>query len=58
MIWKVRPLFMLYKYLIFLIPYFSFLDLEEKLKESQNSRTKLIVTDGVFSMDGDVAKLE
>ena len=33
-------------------------DLEEKLKESQNSRMRLIVTDGVFSMDGNVAPLK
>ncbi len=33
-------------------------DLEEKLKESQRSRFKMIATDGVFSMDGDVAKLD
>ncbi|CAD5125338.1 DgyrCDS13577 [Dimorphilus gyrociliatus] len=33
-------------------------DLEEKLKESQDCRVRLIVTDGVFSMDGDVAKLD
>jgi len=32
-------------------------DLEKKLKESENCRTKLIVTDGVFSMDGIVAPL-
>ncbi|XP_070779412.1 2-amino-3-ketobutyrate coenzyme A ligase, mitochondrial isoform X1 [Enoplosus armatus] len=32
-------------------------DLENKLKESQSSRMRLIVTDGVFSMDGDVAPL-
>lgn len=31
-------------------------DLEEKLKSS-NARIKLIVTDGVFSMDGNVAPL-
>lgn len=33
-------------------------DLEEKLKESQNARFKMIATDGVFSMDGDVAQLD
>ncbi|XP_076853328.1 2-amino-3-ketobutyrate coenzyme A ligase, mitochondrial [Brachyhypopomus gauderio] len=32
-------------------------DLEERLKESQSSRLRLVVTDGVFSMDGDVAPL-
>ncbi len=32
-------------------------DLEAKLKEAQNARTKIIITDGVFSMDGDIAKL-
>jgi glycine C-acetyltransferase len=33
-------------------------DLEAKLKESQNARFKMIATDGVFSMDGDVAQLD
>ncbi|KAG8006450.1 2-amino-3-ketobutyrate coenzyme A ligase [Nibea albiflora] len=33
-------------------------DLETKLKESQSARMRLIVTDGVFSMDGDVAPLK
>ena len=33
-------------------------DLEEKLKESARSRFRMIATDGVFSMDGDIAKLD
>ena len=33
-------------------------DLEEKLKESQGARLRLIATDGVFSMDGYIAKLD
>ena len=33
-------------------------DLEEKLKEAQAQRFRMIVTDGVFSMDGYVAKLD
>ncbi|MGA7732618.1 MAG: glycine C-acetyltransferase [Chloroflexia bacterium] len=32
-------------------------DLEAKLKEAQHHRTKIIITDGVFSMDGDIGKL-
>lgn len=32
-------------------------DLEKKLKEAEGARMKLIVTDGVFSMDGKVAPL-
>lgn len=32
-------------------------DLTARLKEAQNARFKLIVTDGVFSMDGTVARL-
>ncbi|XP_041735449.1 2-amino-3-ketobutyrate coenzyme A ligase, mitochondrial-like [Coregonus clupeaformis] len=33
-------------------------DLETQLKESQSSRLRLVVTDGVFSMDGDMAPLK
>ncbi|KHJ82087.1 hypothetical protein OESDEN_18221 [Oesophagostomum dentatum] len=33
-------------------------DLEQKLKENQDARQRIIVTDGVFSMDGDVAPLK
>lgn len=33
-------------------------DLEAKLQEAANARTKLIVTDGVFSMDGTIAQLD
>lgn len=33
-------------------------DLEEKLKEAQSQRFRVIVTDGVFSMDGYVAPLD
>ena len=33
-------------------------DLEEQLKQAQEQRFRLIVTDGVFSMDGDIAKLD
>ena len=33
-------------------------DLESKLKEAQNGRYRLIATDGAFSMDGDLAKLD
>ncbi len=32
-------------------------DLREKLKEASGARRRLIITDGVFSMDGDVAPL-
>jgi glycine C-acetyltransferase len=34
------------------------LNLEAKLQESQAQRYRIIVTDGVFSMDGDIAKLD
>jgi len=33
-------------------------DLEEKLKEAQSARRRMIATDGVFSMDGHIAKLD
>lgn len=33
-------------------------DLEQKLKDSQSERNRIIVTDGVFSMDGYIAKLD
>ena len=33
-------------------------DLEEQLKKSMAQRYRIIVTDGVFSMDGDIAKLK
>ncbi len=33
-------------------------DLEKQLKESQNSRVRMVVTDGVFSMDGVLAPLK
>lgn len=33
-------------------------DLEEKLQATQSARRRLIATDGVFSMDGDMAKLD
>ena len=33
-------------------------NLEEKLKEAKNARLRLIATDGVFSMDGTIAKLD
>jgi glycine C-acetyltransferase len=33
-------------------------DLEEQLKKAQSQRNRIIVTDGVFSMDGDIAKMD
>ena len=32
-------------------------ELEEQLKEAEEARIKLIVSDGVFSMDGSIAPL-
>lgn len=33
-------------------------DLEEKLKQASDARTRIIATDGVFSMDGTIAQLD
>jgi glycine C-acetyltransferase len=33
-------------------------ELEARLREARDSRLRLVVTDGVFSMDGDLAKLD
>jgi len=33
-------------------------DLEEKLRETQQFRFRMVASDGVFSMDGDIAKLD
>lgn len=33
-------------------------DLEEQLQKAQSQRHRIIVTDGVFSMDGDIAKMD
>ena len=33
-------------------------DLEKQLQQAQSCRTRLIATDGVFSMDGDIARLD
>jgi len=33
-------------------------DLEARLKEAQSSKFRMVATDGVFSMDGDIAKLK
>ena len=33
-------------------------DLEAQLKQENNARIKLIVTDGVFSMDGNISPLD
>ena len=42
---------------IYIFIFIYILDLEEKLKDSESCRSRLIVTDGVFSMDGNVAPL-
>lgn len=41
----------------FLYEHLDMKDLEAKLREAQGARFRMIVTDGVFSMDGDVAPL-
>jgi glycine C-acetyltransferase len=33
-------------------------DLEDKLKATQGARLRMVATDGVFSMDGDIARLD
>jgi glycine C-acetyltransferase len=42
----------------FIFKHADMADLEEKLKETQGARYRMVVTDGVFSMDGDIAKLD
>lgn len=42
----------------FIFKHMDMNDLESKLKEAQHARTKIIITDGVFSMDGDIAPLK
>ena len=37
--------------------FYIFLDLEAKLQDASDAKIKMIVTDGVFSMDGNVAPL-
>jgi glycine C-acetyltransferase len=41
----------------FLYEHMDMADLEAKLREAQGTRFRVIVTDGVFSMDGDIAPL-
>jgi len=41
----------------FLYEHLDMKDLEARLREAQGARFRMIVTDGVFSMDGDVAPL-
>lgn len=42
----------------YIIKHMDLDDLENKLKESQSAKYRLIATDGVFSMDGDIANLK
>jgi glycine C-acetyltransferase len=42
----------------FIVNHMDLADLEAKLKEAQGSKYRLVATDGVFSMDGDIAHLK
>ncbi len=42
----------------FIYKHSDMVDLEEQLKKSQDTRYRLIATDGVFSMDGDIAQVD
>jgi len=42
----------------FIFAHADMADLEAKLKETASARYRLIATDGAFSMDGDIAKLD
>jgi glycine C-acetyltransferase len=42
----------------FVYPHSDMAELEKLLKENADKRIKMIVTDGVFSMDGDMVKLD
>ncbi len=42
----------------FIFEHNNFQDLEDKLKQTQNKKYRLVATDGVFSMDGDIADLK
>jgi len=42
----------------FIVNHLDLADLEAKLKEAQGAKYRLVATDGVFSMDGDIAPLK
>jgi glycine C-acetyltransferase len=42
----------------FILDHMNLNDLEDKLKETQGAKYRMIATDGVFSMDGDIAELD